>query len=210
MRFSKDADPGQYLAGEDENLPMYFVSWNDVMELCKKLTDQERAAGRLPAGYEYTLPTEAQFEYACRAGTTDQTYAGPLVMAGRDSPLLDKIAWYGWNSPDGYTGKGFAVSGRTGGPRAVAQKDPNAWGLYDSLGNIWQWCRDWYGPLPGGAVSDPTGPATGTNRVNRGGSFGSGASSERSACRAQNPPAEASAYRGFRLALCPVQQSKTE
>jgi formylglycine-generating enzyme required for sulfatase activity len=205
MRFSSDADPGRYLAGEDENLPMYFVSWNDAMELCGKLNEQERAAGRLPAGYEFNLPTEAQFEYACRAGTTDATYAGPLDVVGRDSPVLDKIAWYSWNSPDGYIGRGFAVSGRTGGPRAVGQKQPNAWGLYDTLGNIWQWCRDWYGPLPGGSVTDPTGPATGTNRVNRGGSFGSGPNAERSASRAKNPPAEASAYRGFRLALCPIQ-----
>jgi formylglycine-generating enzyme required for sulfatase activity len=195
MRFSRDADPGRYLAGEGLDLPMYFVSWNDAMELCKKLNDRERAAGRLPAGYEYNLPTEAQFEFACRAGTTDATYAGPL----------DKIAWYDANSPDGYTGKGFPVSGRTGGPRPVAQKLPNAWGLYDMTGNVWQWCRDWYGPLPGGSQTDPTGPAVGTDRVNRGGSFGSGASSERSAARAKNPPAEASAYRGFRLALCPVQ-----
>jgi formylglycine-generating enzyme required for sulfatase activity len=195
MRFSRDADPGRYLAGEDMDLPMYFVSWNDAMELCKKLNDRERAAGRLPAGYEYNLPTEAQFEYACRAGTTDATYLGPL----------DKIAWYDANSPDGYTGKGFSVSGRTGGPHPVAQKQPNAWGLYDMTGNIWQWCRDWYGPLPGGSQTDPTGPAAGTDRVNCGGSFGSGASSERSAARAKNPPAEASAYRGFRLALCPLQ-----
>jgi formylglycine-generating enzyme required for sulfatase activity len=71
-------------------------------------------------------------------------------------------------------------------------------------GNIWEWCRDWYGPYPGGSLTDPVGPATGTDRVNRGGSFGSGPRDERSADRAKNPPAEASAYRGFRLALCPA------
>jgi formylglycine-generating enzyme required for sulfatase activity len=195
MRFSPDADPGKYLANEDQDLPMYFVSWNDAMDLCRKLNERERAAGRLPAGYEYNLPTEAQFEYACRAGTTDATYALPL----------DKIAWYSGNSFQDYTGKGFSVSGHKGGPRTVGQKQPNAWGLYDMVGNIWQWCRDWYGPLPGGNQTDPAGPATGTARVNRGGSFGSGANSERSATRAKNPPAEASAYRGFRLGLCPVQ-----
>ena len=203
MRFSRDADPGEYLAREDYDLPMYFVSWNDAMEFCKKLNERERAAGHLPKGYEYNLPTEAQWEYACRAGTTDATYAGPLVVEGRRAPVLDNIAWYNANSPDGYAGKGFNVSGRMGGPRLVAQKQPNAWGLYDMAGNIWEWCHDWYGPYSGGSLTDPSGPATGTGRVNRGGSFGSGLGDERSANRAKNPPAEASAYRGFRLALCP-------
>jgi formylglycine-generating enzyme required for sulfatase activity len=202
MRFSREADPGQYLANENEDLPMYFVSWNDAMEFCKKLNECERAAERLPAGYEFNLPTEAQWEYACRAGTTNATYAGPLIGQGRTAPVLDKIAWYDGNSTEGYIGKGFNVSGRTGGPHPVAQKQPNVWGLYDISGDIWEWCRDWYGPYPGGSLTDPAGPASGTDRVNRGGSFGSGPRDERSANRAKNPQAEASAYRGFRLALC--------
>jgi formylglycine-generating enzyme required for sulfatase activity len=191
MSFSR-AKAAEYLANESDDLPMYFVSWNEAKEFCRRLNELERAAGRLPADYEYDLPTEAQWEYAARAGTTSAFYAEPLGA----------IAWYDANSADGYQGKGFKVaSGATGGPRAVAGKRPNHWGLYDMAGNLWQWCRDWYGNYPGGKATDPSGPATGTGRVNRGGSFGSGAGDERSASRAANPPAEASAYRGFRLAL---------
>jgi formylglycine-generating enzyme required for sulfatase activity len=202
MNWDPNADPGQYLANAEDDIPMYFVSWNDVMEMCNQLTEREKAAGLLPDGYEYTLPTEAQFEYATRAGTTEATYAGPLVIEGRGSPTIDKIGWYSGNSSQGYVGKGLGRGGNMG-PRKVAQKLPNAWGLYDMSGNIWQWCRDYFGPYPGGELTDPTGPATGTQRVNRAGSFGSDAGAERSARRAQNPPAEASAYRGFRLALAP-------
>ncbi|MGA2541130.1 MAG: SUMF1/EgtB/PvdO family nonheme iron enzyme [Verrucomicrobiota bacterium] len=121
------------------------------------------------------------------------------------APVLDNIAWYNGNSPDGYTGRGFNISGRTGGPHPVAQKQPNPWGLCDMTGNLWQWCHDWCGPYPGGASTNPAGPAAGTERVNRGGSFGSGPREERCGNRAKKPPAEASTYRGFRLALCPVQ-----
>ena len=191
MRFSRE-HAAEYLAGEGADLPMYFVSWDDAMEFSRRLTALERDAGRLPSGYEYSLPTEAQWEYAARAGTSTATYAEPL----------DSIAWYSGNSADGYRGKGFAVaSGGIGGPRVVAGRRPNHWGLYDMAGNVWEWCRDWYGSYPGGSVVDPAGPATGAARVNRGGSFGSSAADERSASRAGNPPAEASAYRGFRLAL---------
>jgi formylglycine-generating enzyme required for sulfatase activity len=196
MGWSLDADPTTYLANEGENLPMYFISWNDAMAFAYKLNAQERAAGRLPAGYEYSLPTEAQWEYACRAGSADATYAGPTSAA-----MLDRIAWYDHNSALGYTGP--RLGGSLSGPRDVGQKEPNAWGLFDMQGNVWQWCRDWYGPYSGGSVMDPPGPPSGTARVNRGGSFGSGANSTRSAARASNPPAEASAYRGFRLALGP-------
>ena len=191
MHFSRER-AAEYLAGESADLPMYFVTWEDAMEFCVRLTALERAAGRLPSGYRYDLPTEAQWEYAARAGTRTAIYAEPLGA----------IAWYVENSADGYQGKGFEVApGAIGGPHAVAGKLPNHWGLYDMAGNVWQWCRDWYGSYAGGTATDPAGPASGTSRVNRGGSFGSGPGDERSASRSGNPPAEASAYRGFRLAL---------
>ncbi len=191
MKFDRN-DPEKIMANEGDSLPMYFVSWNDAVTFCKKLTLEEMAAGRLPAGYEYNLPTEAQWEFASRAGSKEATY----------SSSLDKIAWYGGNSQEGYQGRRLGRSGA--GPRNSGEKMANAWGLQDVYGNLWEWCRDWYGPYPGGTVVDPSGPATGTGRVNRGGSWGSGANDERSANRAKNPQPEKSAYRGFRIALCPV------
>ena len=198
MHFDKDSID-KIMANEYDNAPMYFVSWNEAMAFCHKLTVLERAAGRLPAGYEYTLPTEAQWEYACRAGTTGATYRDTVAT----DTGMDKIAWYVKNSYYGYDGRGFGNP--KAGPRYVREKIPNKWHLWDMSGNIWEWCRDWYGPYPGGNVTDPLGPATGIYKVNRGGSFGSGLYDERSANRAKNPPNEDSAYRGFRIALCPVQ-----
>ncbi len=201
MHFDRN-DPDKIMANEDDSLPMYFVSWSNAVEFCKALTKRERAAGRLPAGYEYNLPTEAQWEFACRAGTADATFGGPLVVQGRNAPVLENISWYGGNSANGYMGKKLGRS--AAGPRNAGEKSANAWGLQDMYGNLWEWCRDWYGPYPGGKVIDPIGPATGTGRVNRGGSWGSGAADERSANRAKNPQPEKSAYRGFRIALCPI------
>jgi formylglycine-generating enzyme required for sulfatase activity len=198
MGMSRDVDAGKYLANEADDLPMYFTSWNDAMVFCAKLTERERKAGRLPAGYKYTLPTEAQWEYAARAGTTSATFAGPLA-AGNATSVLDPIAWYVADSTIGYAGKSLGPT--IAGPRTVATKLPNPWGLYDMNGNLWEWCADWYGPYPTGDATDPTGPASGTYRVNRGGSWGSGPADERSANRAKNPQPEASAWRGFRLAL---------
>jgi len=189
MGFDKN-DPDKVLTNEDADMPMYFVSWYEAMRFCQKLTEQERAAHRLPAGYEYTLPTEAQWEYACRAGTTTATYATPTSA----------IAWYVEDSYQTYKGKGLGKP--NAGPHDVGGKLANKWGMQDMLGNIWEWCSDWYGPYEPGDVTDPTGPQTGSFKVNRGGTFGSGINDERSAARAQNPPNEDSAYRGFRIALC--------
>ena len=159
--------------------PVEQVSWSDAIEFCRKLTDRERTAGRLPEDYEYTLPTEAQWEYACRAGTTEDN-------AGN----LDAIAWYHQNS------------GVTTHP--VGQKQANAWGLYDMHGNVWEWCLDWYGNYPGGSVRDPTGPASGPDRVNRGGSWSSLAIRCRSASRYGSDPGDRLDGLGFRLALSSV------
>jgi len=159
--------------------PVENVSWNDAMAFCRKLTEREKAVGRLPEGYVYTLPTEAQWEYACRAGTTGARYGN-----------LDDIAWY------------FGNSGNTTHP--VGQKQPNAWGLSDMIGNVWQWCSDWYGTYPGGSVSDPIGPASGPDRVRRGGSWSGTAGNCRSAIRAWLAPGYRFNFLGFRLALSSV------
>jgi formylglycine-generating enzyme required for sulfatase activity/membrane-associated protease RseP (regulator of RpoE activity) len=162
------------------NRPVEKVSWDDAMEFCRRLTKRERSAGRLPEDYEYTLPTEAQWEYACRAGTT-----GPYGGNGN----LNDMGWYNKNSGD------------TTHP--VGQKQANAWGLYDMHGNVWEWCLDWYRDYPGGSVRDPRGPASGTYRINRGGSWYESASGCRSALRYGFYPGSRNADLGFRLALAP-------
>ena len=159
-----------------ETLPVENVSWDDAMAFCRKLTERERAAGRLPEGYSYTLPTEAQWEFACRAGTTGD-YAGKL----------DELGWYNGNSGNQ--------------SRPVATKQPNAWGLHDMHGNVWEWCLDWHGNYPGGSVTDPTGAASGSYRVYRGGGWGLGAARCRSALRYGDSPGFRGGYLGFRLAL---------
>jgi formylglycine-generating enzyme required for sulfatase activity len=174
------------MAGNPSNVkgadhPVERVSWDDAMEFCLRLTERERAAGRLADGYVYTLPTEAQWEYACRAGTT-----GPY--SGADN--LDNLGWYSLNS------------GGTSHP--VGQKQPNAWGLYDMHGNVGQWCRDWFGDYPGGSVTDPAGPAMGSFRVDRGGSCSLPARFCRSAFRRRLEPGSHENNLGFRLALAPA------
>lgn len=156
--------------------PVERVSWDVAVEFCLTLTHRERAGGRLPAGYSYTLPTEAQWEYACRAGTTG-------IYAGK----LDDMAWHSGNS-----------EGQT---HPVAQKQPNAWGLYDMHGSVQEWCADWYGGYPGGEVNDPSGAPLGQFRVIRGGAWGGSAGLCRSALRAWTKPAGSNPTIGFRLAL---------
>lgn len=163
-----------------DNLPVERVSWDEAMEFCRKLTERERSAGRLLRDWKYTLPTEAQWEYACRAGTTTAYYTG------NSSGDLARAGWYDANSGD-----------KT---HPVGQKMPNAWGLYDMHGNVWEWCLDRYGSrLQGG--DNPAGPKSGSCRVRRGGGWFFSARLCRSAHRIYASPGDRSFILGFRVAL---------
>ncbi|MCY4597858.1 MAG: SUMF1/EgtB/PvdO family nonheme iron enzyme [Bryobacterales bacterium] len=182
--------------------PVERVSWEDVQEYIRKLNTRERGGG-----YSYRLPTEAEWEYAARAGTRTDTPAGDLRILGHNNaPLLDEIAWYGGNSGVSYAG-GVDCSGWAEtqyslsrcGPQPVGRKAPNAWGLHDMLGNVYEWVQDWRGDYPGGSVTDPAGPATGSYRVARGGGWSSIARYCRSAYRRIVAPGFRSNHLGFRL-----------
>jgi formylglycine-generating enzyme required for sulfatase activity len=166
--------PPEYWADRRYNQarqPVVGVSWHDAVAFATW------AGGR--------LPTEAEWEYACRAGTTTATYAGDLKHEEKD-PVLDEITWYGVNSG--------------GQLPAVGQKRANAWGLYDMLGTVWEWCADWYGPYTAEDQTDPTGPASGRVRVLRGGSWDNQARFCRSAYRSGRRPGGRNRNLGFRLA----------
>ena len=158
--------------------PVEQVSWEDAVEFCKKLSDlpEEKKAGRV-----YRLPTEAEWEYACRAGSK------AAYSFGANSKTLGDYAWFGENS------------GNQTHP--VGEKKANAWGLYDMHGNVWEWCSDWYGVYPKGSVSDPSGPSEGSIRVDRGGSWAYGAANCRSAYRGWGAPSYRIGNDGFRVAL---------
>jgi formylglycine-generating enzyme required for sulfatase activity len=166
------------LAGEGDNYPMYFVDWDEAMEFCRKLTERERDAGRLPAGYLYSLPSEAQWEYGARAGDTSDVPAN-----------LPAIAWYGDNS----------------GEKAheVAQKQPNAWGLYDIIGNVSEICLDRPGTYPGGTVTDYLGSDDTSEHCTRGISYYSSDRYALYAFRSGDGGGTVSNDGGFRVALTP-------
>ena len=158
-------NPSRFKGAE---LPVENVSWEECTEFCRR------------AGNGLRLPTEAQWEYACRAGS-EGTFSG----TGR----LEEMGWYDGN-----------IGSQT---HPVAMKQPNAWGLYDMHGNVWEWCADWYGEYPPGGATDPEGPLHGLARVRRGGAWNYGALVCRSACRAYDGQDFHSYDLGFRAARSP-------
>jgi len=194
---------GNKIEGSSSNHPVDRVSWEDAVEFCKKLSElpEEKGAGRV-----YRLPTEAEWEYACRAGSKT------AYSFGDNSRDLGNYAWFGNNSgskeldsaailkdtPQRYMD--ILVSARCA-THPVDEKKANAWGLYDMHGNVWEWCSDWYGAYPNGAVSDPVGPRKGSLRVLRGGCWIVEAALCQSAGRRCNFPSGSGSYYGFRVAL---------
>jgi len=173
-------NPSQYkIAGIDA--PVERVTWNEASEYCAKLTSIERDARRLPEGCAYALPTEARWEYACRAGSRG-AFGGNGVLAD--------MGWYYDNS-------------EIKTEHTVGKKRPNDWGIYDMHGNVCEWCEDWMGPYPKEDVVDPTGPKTGHEKILRGGSHCSIPRYCRSAMRFADYPGGRQDDLGFRITLSP-------
>jgi formylglycine-generating enzyme len=175
---------GKAYVSEGNDYPATYVSWNDALKFCEQLTVTERSEGRLPEGWRYTLPTEAQWEYACRGGTKSR------FSFGSDDSRLEDYAWFDKNA---------------GSAHLVGQKQSNPFGLYDMHGNVWEWCCDYYAKkLAGG--TDPQGPSAGSDRVRRGGGWDFAAGGCRSAGRDWGTPSQQDFYLGFRTAA--VQSGK--
>ena len=155
--------------------PVVNVTWNDVTAFCAWLSEKE--------GEKSHLPSEAQWEYACRAGTTTTWYSGD------DEGALKEHAWFSFNAE------------RKSHP--VGQKSPNAWGLYDMHGNVWEWCQDWWGDryYATSPMDDPPGASGGSHRVYRGGGWDYDASRGRASYRAWDDPGCRAENHGFRLAM---------
>jgi formylglycine-generating enzyme required for sulfatase activity len=165
---------GQDYVQEGDDYPAVYVSWDDAVAFCKKLSDME--------GKTYRLPTEAEWEYACRGGTNT------AFSFGDDEADLGEYAWFGGNA-DAFNA------------HRVAQKLPNPFGLHDMHGNVWEWCSDWKGDYPSTPLRDPRGPSSGSFRVLRGGSWLNEPSLVRCARRYDGTPEDRDNRCGFRLVL---------
>lgn len=201
---------GEYLALIGSN-PSYFtgnlsrpverVSWSDATNYCAKLTQQELTAGRLPAGWLYRLPSESEWEYACRAGTTTAFHYGNALRGG----MANFDDGYEYDSTNGT----LYVPNPTVPPLMVTTNAgsylPNAWGLYDMHGNVFAWCQDWSGDYPTGSKTDPSGPPSGEFRIYRGGGYDIPATLCRSAFRWADIPSQTFNDLGLRVVLAQAQ-----
>ncbi len=166
------------------NMPVYGVTWSEANAFCATYTASERTAGRVPANYAYRLPTEAEWEYCCRAGTTTEWHTGNTLASTQAN----------FNRPFG------------GQPSDVGTYPPNAWGLTDVHGNVWEWCLDSWDGTPNYPSSTATDPftSTGIGRVYRGGSWSFSDQICRSAFRHIFIPGLSSNAIGFRVVLAPI------
>ena len=170
-----------YFKDGGEDCPIESVSFDDCQEFIRKLNKQENTN-------KYRLPTEAEWEYVCKAGSKTAFINGDITKKDLVHNVnMDQIGWYSANS------------GRSTNP--VGQKKPNKWGLYDMHGNVWEWCQDWYAIYPYRYLVDPEGPSSGKRRVFKGGSWLNDAAQCRSANRFREIPSFKSRYLGFRLVM---------
>lgn len=172
---------GQDWVLDDTDSPAIYVSWNDAQAF---FTALETLTGKT-----FRLPSEAEWEYACRAGTTTRFYWGDDL----NYTVSNDYAWWAYNAWD--VGEQYA--------HVVGQKLPNAFGLYDMSGNVWEWCNDWYGSYSSGSATDPTGPASGSYRLVRGGSLSNSDGIWRSANRNGYTPDASYHNSGFRVLRTP-------
>jgi formylglycine-generating enzyme required for sulfatase activity len=176
-----------------DNCPVESVSWNDIQEFLRRLNAQ------IEDEYEYRLPTEAQWEYAARAGSDSAFCEGDITEPSGNDPILNTLGWYDENSDAGYSGCSER-DGRCIGPQPVGGKSANDWGLFDMHGNVGEWCSDWYSDYPSDSVTDPLGPTSGDGRVLRSACWYSVAVDCRSAIRFWEDPGYRNSDGGFRLA----------